>query len=244
MGGYGAILHGIALNADAIYAHMPQVKLRGTDYTDGNNSKYYTPIFNDAPSIYMDLVSYIQQQPLKSGPVFFLSQNVFDYPNYIQQHFFPLLNVLEQKKSAYKVEMNLKKGHVLYEKIYQTVAKFDEFSEEINNWKENSDIEDIQEINRKKLLSYLKNNLKIKARLVKSHLTLELLNISKDYYYACYLYIDNIIFSKQHYQESLVFSCDLGKENTIGKHLSAKIYLWDRNSDLRVSINKPILLTI
>ena len=40
MGGYGAIVHGFLLKAFAIYAHIPQIKLSDTEYTDGINLKF------------------------------------------------------------------------------------------------------------------------------------------------------------------------------------------------------------
>ena len=233
MGGFGAILHGILLKADAIYAHMPQVKLVGTDYTDGANAKYYEPMRNANSADYLDLVSFIGRQPNSSGPVLFLSQNVFDYPNYIQQHFFPLIDILDRKKFAYKVDMNLKKGHVLYEKIYQSVQNFEIFSDEICNWRQNQDIENIEEIAKLNLLNILKKEIKLEFIFDKHILSISFTPLNSKFSYACYLYDNDQLLHKSGYQKNGVFKFLL--EDIQTSSLSVKFYLMDSSNNQRIS---------
>ncbi|HDL5661931.1 TPA: hypothetical protein PXE23_002596, partial [Mannheimia haemolytica] len=47
MGGYGSILYGLLTGAEAIFAHIPQIKLRNTKYTDGLPRKFFEKVIND-----------------------------------------------------------------------------------------------------------------------------------------------------------------------------------------------------
>lgn len=122
MGGYGAIVHGFELNAIAIYSHIPQIKLKGTAYTDGINSKFYHSIFNN-DSIYTDLNKFITGKRVKKSPVLFLSQNTGDKRDYINQHFLPFIMQCNKYGFAYSVTMPLVHGHTAHLNVANTVKQ-------------------------------------------------------------------------------------------------------------------------
>lgn len=60
MGGYGALLHGILLNAKAIYVNIPQIKLLKSTYSEKSMKKFFEPIFgNDENSIFNDVTNFL-----------------------------------------------------------------------------------------------------------------------------------------------------------------------------------------
>lgn len=137
MGGYGAIVHGLALQAHAIYAHMPQTRLSGTKYTDGANRKYYEGILSASTYPQYDNLSLlIRAAKVKKSPVLFLSQNTIDYPGYIQEHFLPLVSACDKKGLRFSAIMSLAKGHVLYHNIAQSIELyFDKEYKSIKEWR-------------------------------------------------------------------------------------------------------------
>lgn len=140
MGGYGAILHGVASKAMAVYAHISQVKLIGTAYTDGANAKYYEPIFNEKQKadghIFMDLTKYVGTVSRKKSPVLFLSQNSKDYPHYVRQHFLPLIEACDRFGYRYSVHMSMTEGHKIHLNIAQCIERYFEAEyKNIKNWR-------------------------------------------------------------------------------------------------------------
>lgn len=240
MGGYGAILHGIIANAHAVYAHMPQIKLRGTDYTDGANSKFYTPIFGDqAHKSYIDLVEFISKVQNNNLPVLFLSQNVFDYTNYVKQHFFPLIQVLENKRAAFQVEMNLEKGHKLYKSISQSVELFEENLSKIQNWKNFQDINGGEKYDTK-LDEFKEIVKKISITVTKHDTYVKVLSgyENTDCLYACYFYVNKKIHTKKFYQASTNFCFDL-QDST--DDIYVKYYIWNTKYNFRLNTEVAIL---
>lgn len=232
MGGYGAILHGIAMKANAVYAHMPQVKLRGTEYTDGINKKYYEGIFAEN-KFYSDLINLIKKEADTSGPVFFLSQNIFDYPFYIEQHFLPLVNILLSKNMACEVSMNLKNGHVLHENIFETVEnKFERQSQKILNWKLYGNIESPVNISKAKLEKKVKDELELEISMLTHSLVIMGSDFGGDYYYACYIYDGHELLIQTKYQKKPNFNLDIP---TVLRDLKVKFYVQDIRDKVRVS---------
>lgn len=137
MGGYGAIVHGFELRATAIYAHIPQTKLKNTDYTDGANSKFYHPIFKEGEeSIYEDLNKFISRRKLEKSPVLFLSQTSKDAQHYVDQHFLNFIRTCNKKGFAFSVQMPLVSGHVGYLNVAQTVkTMFEDNYKKIKKWR-------------------------------------------------------------------------------------------------------------
>jgi hypothetical protein len=132
MGGYGAILHGILLRAHAVFAHIPQIRLRGTDYTDGPNRRFYDAVIGDLDSHpYIDLARFVTARAKSGLPMFFISQNRFDYPNYLEQHCMHFINACQRAKAAYGLRIDPIEGHTLRHRIADTVKLFDEFQPQI-----------------------------------------------------------------------------------------------------------------
>lgn len=226
MGGYGAILHGTICNADAVYAHMPQVKLEGTDYTDGSNKKYYSPLFDNRECIYKDLTEFMRTVDSVNTPVLFLSQNVFDYPNYVRQHFIPLIETLDSMSLAYSVEMNLEKGHKLFRNISDTVENiFNKNSEKIKKWNESEKLIKRSMFNQTKITISFKGSSIFIKNLIKIEGCL----------FACHLYVNDRLIDKKDYQKDsdFIFNNKGLKENDIVK----AIYYVRTNDvrDIRVS---------
>lgn len=215
MGGYGAILHGTVCKADAIYAHMPQVKLVGTDYTDGINSKFYLPIFNTEKSQYKNLLDYLINVEKKESPVYFLSQNVFDYPKYVSQHFLPLVEVLDSKGLAYSVEMNLEQGHKVFRNVASTVDNiFRPNFEKIKKW----------HTAEKSPSRNIVSRINIDIVYDKDVVEITSLHDIHGCDFACYLYINEKLVSKQHYKKEPNFYFKLNKRLQKGDAISAKYY--------------------
>lgn len=138
MGGFGALLHGILMEANAVYANIPQVKLLGSTYSDRGMKKYFSPIFGDAPSgLYNDLANLLESQlsanVLSKPPLFFIAQSRFDYENYLEEqslYFF---------KRCLKLNVNIhyevfpKKGHALMMPLNQSVEKMMAYPTDIHN---------------------------------------------------------------------------------------------------------------
>jgi hypothetical protein len=136
MGGYGAILHGTLLRAHAVYAHVPQIRLRGTSYTDGRNKHVYDAVLGGIERHpYIDLARLVTHRPLSGMPLFLLSQNRFDYKDYIEQHCFYFVKACQKADLAYGLRIDPIKGHTLIRRIPETVGLFDEFALHIVRWR-------------------------------------------------------------------------------------------------------------
>lgn len=227
MGGYGAILHGTICKADAIYAHMPQVKLIGTDYTDGINSKFYLPIFNTEKSQYKSLLDFLINVDKKESPVYFLSQNVFDYPNYVAQHFIPLIEILDSKGLAYSVEMNLEQGHKVFRNIASTVDNiFKPNFDKIKEWRTGE----------KNLSKSIIRKINVDITYSEDVIEITSLHNIKNCDFACYLYINEELVSKQHYRKSPNFFFKLDQRLQEGDLVVARYYSRVvKNRTIRVS---------
>ena len=66
-GGYGAILHGILCKANAVYAHVPKVRLF---HADRANKQFYNRIFADVDTKENDVSNFLNSRD--SFPIFFL----------------------------------------------------------------------------------------------------------------------------------------------------------------------------
>lgn len=135
MGGYGSILYGLLTGAEAIFAHIPQIKLRNTKYTDGLPRKFFEKVINDENfPHWTDLTSLLLITPKKKHPLFFITQTRFDYNRYLEDHTFEFINACQKLGSNYFLEIAPKKGHILYRNVYQSVSFFDSYSSDIQEW--------------------------------------------------------------------------------------------------------------
>jgi hypothetical protein len=132
MGGYGAILHGTMLRAHAVFAHIPQIRLKGTAYTDGPNRRFYDAVLGDLDThSYIDLGRFVTARAKSGVPLFFISQNRFDYPNYLEEHCMHFINACQRAKVGYALKIDPVEGHTLRHRIVDTIEWFDEFAPEI-----------------------------------------------------------------------------------------------------------------
>jgi hypothetical protein len=136
MGGYGAILQGLLMEADGVFAHIPQVRLRGTRYTDSPaQRRFLHPVLGKSRHPWLDLASLLEQFEPRRSPVFFLSQNRFDYPDYLEQHCLHFVHACIRLGFNFHLEVQPKEGHKLYTNVAQTVTVFDRFAGDIAAWK-------------------------------------------------------------------------------------------------------------
>lgn len=141
MGGYGAILHGTLLRARAVYAHIPQIRLRGTAYTDGKNKHCYDAVLgNTERHPYIDLAKLVSKRPSTETPMYFLNQNRFDYRLYLEQHCLHFVSACNAAGHAYHLNIDPYPGHQLYRKIPETVQLFDRFDLEIRRWRSHGSV--------------------------------------------------------------------------------------------------------
>lgn len=141
MGGYGAILHGTLLRAHAVYAHIPQIRLRGTAYTDGSRKHCYDAVLGELPQHpYIDLAAFVGRRPSDKVPMFFLNQNRFDYRLYLEQHCLHFVAACNAAGHAYQLNIDPLPGHRLYRKVAETVSLFDRFDTEIRRWRAHASV--------------------------------------------------------------------------------------------------------
>jgi hypothetical protein len=134
MGGYGALLHGMLLNAKAVYANIPQVKLLDTTYSERGQKKYFEPIFLDSiPNKYNDITNFLDFNNPKSNPHFIIDQSKYDYKNYLEEHSL----YFKQKCEQYNIPINLNilpvKGHKLLCSIPEAISKLETICDIFNS---------------------------------------------------------------------------------------------------------------
>lgn len=142
MGGYGALLHGMLLNAKAVYANIPQVKLLGSKYSDQGMHKFFKPIFGeDINSIYNDLtqvLEFISLKTSKSLPIFFIGQSRFDYDSYLEQQSLAFFKKCLDLNLNISYEVFPKKGHALMMPAHESIAKMLKLTKEAQDFKKNN----------------------------------------------------------------------------------------------------------
>ena len=134
MGGYGAILHGLLLGAHAIYANIPQIRLRGTTYTDVTSQRNFVQLVGPERHPYEDLVELMRGYQPRESPVFFIGQNRFDELDYLEQHCFYFINACNALGFNYHLEIHPLAGHTKPKTVAQSVALFDVYREAIEEW--------------------------------------------------------------------------------------------------------------
>lgn len=133
MGGFGALLHAILLQADAVYANIPQIKLLGSSYAEGGMKKYFAPIFGDAGGReYNDLSDLLESRfksnALEKAPLFFIAQSRFDYKNYLEEQSLYFFQRCLALGFNIHYEVFPKKGHALMMPLSEAVSKMLSFS--------------------------------------------------------------------------------------------------------------------
>lgn len=114
MGGYGAILHGLRLDACAVFAHVPQTLLQGSQYAVMGMDEYFEAALGPAPeSEYNDLCRLVDHT-VESGralPLFMLSANRFDLAGYLDEQVFRFTDCLQKHGANFALEIHPVRGH-------------------------------------------------------------------------------------------------------------------------------------
>jgi hypothetical protein len=139
MGRFGALLHGMLLNAKAVYANIPQVKLLGTTYSEAGMKKYFEPIFDksDSEKFYNDVTNILNVNNATQNPLFFIAQSEFDYKNYMEEHALYFANTCKKYNINVDLEIFPVKGHELLLPIHKAVRKVEQTCLSVSEHKTN-----------------------------------------------------------------------------------------------------------
>ena len=138
MGGFGALLHGILLQADAVYANIPQIKLLGSSYSNRGMDKYFRPIFDSSgESGFNDIVNVlndvVKAEVLGKVPLFFIAQSQFDYENYLEEQSLYFFKKCLELNLSVHYEVFPKKGHNLMMPLNKAIEKMLSYSFELRS---------------------------------------------------------------------------------------------------------------
>lgn len=136
MGGYASFLFSLLMDAQAAFCHIPQTNLHNSAWYK-KNKVFIDKIFgeDDSKHPWRDLPSMVIKHT-KNFPLFFLSFNRFDRPNYLDEHLWPLLRALDQKKCNYFLQIHPQKGHANHQSVATHVANFQIYAQEIKENKQ------------------------------------------------------------------------------------------------------------
>ncbi|WP_373780373.1 alpha/beta hydrolase family protein [Glaesserella sp.] len=138
MGGYAAILYGLLCGAEAVFANVPQIKLRNTQYTDDNISinNYLNFVLDRDFPHWIDLTSLLESTDKGNYPIFFITQTRFHPYNYLKEHIYYFINKCNEMEANYFLEIVPKVGHLMYRNVAESIKLLDEYQEDIENWLE------------------------------------------------------------------------------------------------------------
>ena len=127
MGGYGAILHGVKLNATAIYANVPQVRLLGSTYSNNGMKPHFEAILGqNMDSQYNDLTKFLTSA--ENHPLYFICENRFSSTkNYLEEHALKLVNWFLDNSINFHLEIIPNKGHNKNRGIREVRALFEQY---------------------------------------------------------------------------------------------------------------------
>jgi hypothetical protein len=134
MGGYGAILHGLLLGARAIYADVPQTRLRGSMYSDRTLARFFAAVRGPQDGPYDDLAVMLKSYQPAESPVFFLSFNRFDHPRYLAEQCRHFITACDRLSFNYHLEIHPVRGHGKLKTVAESVILFDEYDDAITDW--------------------------------------------------------------------------------------------------------------
>ena len=124
MGGYAALLHAMRLEACAAYAHIPQTLLIGSRYGAGGMGRYFAAALGPKPDpAYNDLCLMIERV-VEAGsalPLFFLSANRFDHPNYLEEQVLRFVTQLRENDANFALQIHPVHGHALHLSLRATI---------------------------------------------------------------------------------------------------------------------------
>lgn len=136
MGGYAAILYGLLCGAEAIFANVPQIKLRNTQYTDDDihmNNCLTTVLSKDFPH-WIDLSSLLESSDKSNYPIFFITQTRFHPYNYLKEHIYYFIDKCDEVGANYFLEIVPKTGHLMYRNVAESIKFFDIYKDDIGDW--------------------------------------------------------------------------------------------------------------
>jgi len=127
-----AIVNAKKLNAKAVYANVPQIKLLGSTYSELGMKPNFEAVLGDNPdNTYNDLSEYIKTV---NGdlPLFFLCENRFGQKNYLKEHTMSFIATLEELGSNYHLEIVPTSGHNKNLGIREVKALFEKYIPELD----------------------------------------------------------------------------------------------------------------
>ena len=132
MGGYGAILNGTKLGANAVYANVPQIKLLGSTYSELGMKKYFEAALGLNPNeTYNDLNNFVKTVE-EDLPLFFICENRFGQRDYREQQAMSFISTLNEMKVNYHLEIVPTSGHNKNLGLREVRALFEKFIPELN----------------------------------------------------------------------------------------------------------------
>jgi hypothetical protein len=133
MGGYGAILNADRLNADAVYANVPQIRLLGSTYSELGMKKYFHAALGKEPDdMYNDLNNYIRTVKRKY-PLFFICENRFGQRDYLQQQTMSFVGTLEELQINFHLEIVPTSGHNKNLGLREVRSLFEKYLPQLNH---------------------------------------------------------------------------------------------------------------
>lgn len=127
MGGYGALLHGLLLNATAVYANIPQIRLLGSTYSNTSMKDFFQKVISSETSKYNDITNFLDKEDPRANPLFFLAQGRYDYPRYLEEQLLSLMEACLKYEINFHLEIFPEKGHKLFKALHEAVAMFEEY---------------------------------------------------------------------------------------------------------------------
>ncbi|OSI09331.1 hypothetical protein BWD07_11685, partial [Neisseria canis] len=138
MGGYGAILFGLLCGAEAVFANVPQIRLKNTEYTDNNHliKNCLDVVLNQDFPYWTDLTCLLASVDKRKYPTFFITQTRFHPFNYLKEHIYYFINKCDELDVNYFLEIVPKTGHLMYKSVADSIAYFDSYQDDVRNWVE------------------------------------------------------------------------------------------------------------
>ena len=132
MGGYGAIINAQQLNAKAIYANVPQIKLINSTYSDKGMRLYFEYVLGENyDEKYNDLNKYIKGINSKH-PLYFICENRFGQEKYLEEQAKTFIDTLHDLNINYHFEIVPIIGHKKNLGLREVKALFEKFVPELN----------------------------------------------------------------------------------------------------------------
>ncbi len=127
IGAYGALLHGILLDATAVYAGSPQVRLLGSTYPSSSMKDLFQKVISSETSRYNDMSDLLYKEDPSLNPLFFFAQGRNEYPSHLEEQLLSLMDVCLKYEIDFHLEIFPKKGDKQFKALHEVVAMFEEY---------------------------------------------------------------------------------------------------------------------